>query len=567
MPAKPAVLALIVLFALPQGLPVLSAQSDSHGSSMAVSQNVIASQVGQRVMADGGNAIDGAVATAFALAVVHPAAGNIGGGGFIVYRAPNGKATTIDFRECAPMAVTPDLFLDGDGNYSSRLHHDSYRAVGVPGTVAGLWLAHARYGQRPWSELLAPAVALARDGFVLTDGLAAAFTRMRKRFSPHPSTMRIFYRADGTAYAAGDRFRQPELAATLERIMAKGRDGFYRGRTADLLVAQMKRGGGLIDHKDLAGYRAIEREPVTGSYRGRTIISMPPPSSGGITLINMLNMLERYPVERDPVARLHLLAEIMRRGFADRARHLGDPDFNPEGMGKTLVAKEHAAAIVGDLDRHHASKSRIDGYSWAMPEGDQTTHLSTVDSDLGAVSMTYTLEYSYGSGIVVDGAGFLLNNEMGDFNPKEGLTTEKGLIGSRPNLVEPGKRMLSSMTPAIVLDRKGRLSLLCGTPGGRTIINTVFQIISNVVDLRQDAQAAVDLGRLHHQWFPDRIVMEESLARPEVLKALEGFGHEITRRRSMGAAECIQVKWGRGTSYGLNAGVDPRAPDGGAASN
>ncbi len=544
---------------------VLGAVSPAQTSKgMVVAQNVVASQVGADVLSRGGNAVDAAVATAFALAVVHPSAGNLGGGGFMIVRRPDGSVTSFDFREVAPAAATPDMFLDASGNYDPALHHGSYTAVGVPGSVAGLWLAHRRCGKRPWRELVAPAIALARDGFPLTKELARQFQVLRGAFSRHPSSVKVFYRPDGSLYSAGDMFRQPDLARTLERIQSDGAAGFYRGRTADLIVAQMQRGGGLITHEDLAAYRAVERKPLEGVYRGRTIVSMAPPSSGGATLIAMLNMLECFPVEKDPLRRIHLMTEVMRRGYAERARRLGDPDFNDPDMTAPFLDKEFARGLVRDLSMSKASVSRLDGLGWAAPEGENTTHFSVIDGELGAVSMTYTLENSYGSRIVVDGAGFLLNDEMGDFNPALGLTTERGLIGTRPNLVAPGKRMLSSMTPTIVLDSERRPVLLVGSPGGRTIINTVFEIVTNVIDLRLDIGRAVALGRFHHQWFPDRIRMEERLARPEIVRGLEELGHRVDVVKSQGIAACIQVSYRRGRTV-FQAGVDPRYPDAGAA--
>ena len=557
---------IVLLSFLLSSVPPLSATAFAQYRELVVSQDVLASEVGAHVLARNGNAVDAAVATAFALAVTHPAAGNIGGGGFMVIRFAKGRATTFDFRETAPLASTPDMFLDEDGNYSRALHHDSHRAVGVPGTVAGLWDAHRKYGRLPWRELLAPAVALARDGFPVGEALSRSLKGIRSRLERHAASVRTFYKKDGSAYSAyevGDVLRQPELAATLARIQTHGRDGFYRGETADLFVAEMERGGGLISHADLTGYRAVEREPITGTYRGYDIISMPPPSSGGITLINMLNMLERFPKERDPVRRIHLLAEVMRRGYADRARHLGDPDFGDVAAMKKLVQKAHGEKLAASIDLDRASKSVVEGLSWNTPEGDQTTHFSVVDENLNAVSMTYTLEYAYGSGIVVPGAGFLLNNEMGDFNPKAGMTTANGLIGTRPNLVQPGKRMLSSMTPTIVA-RSGRPWLLVGSPGGRTIINTVFQIISNAIDLGLSVDKAVALGRLHHQWFPDRIMIEERLLDDERRRALEELGHVLRPVSRIGAAECIQVGRRRGKTD-LRPGCDPRAPGSGAA--
>lgn len=551
-----ALIALVIVTILAQAAPAQRKQS------MVASQNAVASQIGADVMKRGGNAIDAAIATAFAMAVTHPTAGNIGGGGFMVIRFADGRATTFDFREKAPLAAFPEMFLDEKGEYSYANHHDSHRAVGVPGTVAGLWKAHGLYGSRPWAELVAPAVALARDGFIVTEHLASSLARMKKRFSRYPGSMKSFYRANGDEYGPGDVLRQPDLAATLQRIQEEGRDGFYRGTTADLIVKEMKRGNGLISLEDLARYEAVERPPVRGTYRGWEIIAMGPPSSGGITLINMLNMLETFPVERDPARRVHLLAEIMRRGYADRARNLGDPDFNPPNMGRDLVTKAHGKKRAATIPAYKASKSVIKDFTWRA-ESDETTHFSVVDSDMNAVSLTYTLEFGYGSGIVVQGAGFLLNNEMGDFNPKAGMTTERGHIGSPPNLVAPGKRMLSSMTPTICV-RDGWPRLVVGTPGGRTIINTVFQIISNVIDLRLGVQDAVNMGRVHHQWFPDELRVEESLASEELLGELKKRGHAVRKVGIMGSAQCIQLRDRRG-QWWLEAGVDPRRPDAGAA--
>lgn len=529
--------------------------------SMVVSQNAVASGVGASFLNEGGNAIDAAVATAFAMAVTHPSAGNIGGGGFMVVRMHDGVTTSFDFRECAPLAATADMFLDEKGNYDSKRHHRSHLAVGVPGTVAGLYLAHQRLGTLPWARLLAPAVALARDGFVLTEGLQRSLKASQEHLLPHAGSRRSFFGPDGALHPVGFLLKQPDLAATLLRIQTKGRDGFYLGRTAQLIVQEMNRGGGRITAKDLATYEARERSCVKGMYRGHEIIGMGPPSSGGITVINMLNMLEQFPVERAPADRVHLLAEIMRRGFADRARYLGDLDFNPKGQGMHLLSKKHGKKRASTIDMIWASKSVLDGIEVMPHESEHTTHFSVVDGRGNAVSLTYTLENSYGSGIVVQGGGFLLNDEMGDFNPKAGLTTESGLIGTKPNLLAPKKRMLSSMSPTIVA-RKGHVVLVVGTPGGRTIINTVFQIISNVIDLGLSMQNAVNLGRIHHQWMPDRILMEKAIATQEIVSDLRARGHAVAIRQTMGAAECIQILNRRPIQF--KAGVDRRAPDAGA---
>lgn len=540
-----------------------TAQAIGPGEGGVVAQDGLGAAVGGAILGRGGNAVDAAVATAFALAVTHPAAGNIGGGGFLLLWRPGRGATSFDFREMAPAAAGPNMFLGPDGEYSADLHHESHRSVGVPGTVAGLWAAHARYGRLPWSDLVAPAVALARDGFRLTEWLAADFVNEKKRLLRRPATAAVYFKADGVPYAPGELFRQPDLARALERIAATGRDGFYRGPTADFLVAEMKRGGGLITHQDLAEYRAVERPCVSGSYRQATILSMGPPSSGGLTLLNMLNMLESFPVERDPVRRTHLFAETMRRGFADRARWLGDPDQNDPAPMLRLAAKDHGRERARSIDRERASKSVLENFSWSE-DGDHTTHLSVVDRDLWAVALTYTLEDRYGSAIVAAGTGILLNNEMGDFNARPGLTNEKGLIGSPPNIAAPKKRMLSSMTPTIVLDSSGRPIAVLGSPGGRTIINTVFQLTANLVDLELPIDAAVAAGRCHHQWFPDELRIEErALTAPGFATALERLGHRIVPAKSIGAAECLAIRWDEKGAWTLVPGVDPRAKDGG----
>ena len=456
-----------------------------HG--MVVSQNRIASEVGAEVLREGGNAVDAAVATAFALAVTHPTAGNIGGGGFLVWRPRTGDPLAYDFREKAPASATPDMWLR-DGEYSFELHHLSHRAVGVPGTVAGLRLAWEQQGSLPWERLVRPAVELAEEGFEVTHGLAASLARVLDRMGRYPASVAQFSK-DGVPYEAGEILRQPDLAASLERILENGVAGFYEGRTAELLVAEMEAGDGLITHEDLKAYRAVVRAPIRSTYRGVEIISMPPPSSGGTVLALMLNILEGYDLAENgfgSAQNLHLMAEAMRRAYADRALHLGDPDFNPAIPIARLTSKNYAEELRGTIRDGSASVSSPTSFEWGAESG-ETTHFSVVDRERNAVSLTYTLEFGYGSGIVVPGAGFLLNNEMGDFNGAPGLTDERGLIGTDPNLAEGGKRMLSSMTPTIVT-KDGELFMVTGTPGGRTIINTVMQTILNVVD---------QIGRAH----------------------------------------------------------------------
>lgn len=543
----------------------LAAQKTAGSPGMVVSQSRAASDIGAATLAAGGNAIDAAVATAFALAVLHPSAGNIGGGGFIVYRPAVGESRSIDFREQAPALAREDMFLDADGAYDKVRHHESHLSVGVPGTPAGLWLAHARFGKLPWSDLVAPAVALARDGFVVTDWLAGDLEKQKKRMSRYPASLANFFKDGGEPYRAGEILKFPDLARTLARIRDGGADGFYRGATADLLVDEMRRGGGIISHDDLMTYRAVERPCVVGEYRGHTITSMGPPSSGGTTLIHMLEMLESARPTRDPADRLHLFAEIMRRGFAARAARIGDPDFSPIELTRPLLDPEFARRSMEDFSWTKASKSKIENFSWTT-EGDHTTHLSVIDPDGNAVALTYTLEDAYGSAIVCRGGGFLLNNEMGDFNPRPGITTADGLIGSRPNVVAPKKRMLSSMTPTIVSNASG-VRFVLGTPGGRTIINTVFQLTANLIDLDWTIAKATAFPRIHHQWMPDVLKVEKALADDPSIASLRERGHTIEFVASMGAAEGIAVKRSnRSTApVTLEAGVDPRAPDGGAA--
>ena len=524
---------------------------------MVVSANSLASEIGAATLRRGGNAVDAAVATAFALAVVHPTAGNIGGGGFLVLRPVEGEPVAYDFRETAPAAAHPEMWLV-DGEYSFRKHHMSHAAVGVPGTVAGLHEAWREHGTLSWRSLVRPAIALARGGFVVTHGLAASLARALPRFEPYPASVAQFSDA-GTPLAAGERLRQPELARTLGRIADRGPRGFYEGRTAELIVAEMQRGGGLITLDDLAGYQVRKRQPVQGKYRGVEVISMPPPSSGGVALVQMLNILEGFDMAANGFGSadaMHVTIEAMRRAFADRARHLGDPDFNPHMPLERLTAKAYAAGLREDIHPEAASASATDGFDWPL-ESEETTHFSVVDAERNAVSLTYTLEWGYGSGIVVPGAGFLLNNEMGDFNAAPGLNDRRGLIGTQPNLAAPNKRMLSSMSPTI-LARDGELYMVTGSPGGRTIINTVLGTILNVVDFGMDAQAAVDAGRFHHQWFPDTVYVERNGFSPDTLEILRARGHVIDERERQGRAHVIVVNTEDGV---LEGGVDRRLPD------
>ncbi len=527
---------------------------------MVVSQNEVASRVGADVLADGGNAIDAAVATAFALAVTHPTAGNIGGGGFIVYRPSSGEPVAYDFREVAPARASPTMFMK-DGKYDEDVHHNSYLSVGVPGTVAGLHMAWKEQGKLPWRRLVDPAIALARDGFVVTYGLSRSLEAILPELKRSPAAVAQFSK-NGQPYEPGDVLRQPDLARTLERIAEQGPTGFYEGETALLIEKDMAANGGLITRADLKNYQAKRRAALKGTYRGYEITTMPTISSGGTALIEMLNILEGYDLKSSGFGSadtLHVMAEAMRRAYADRARYLGDPDFVPNMPIDRLISKPYAAELRTTIDPKHASKSSPRSFDWGT-ESDETTQLSVVDRDRNAVSLTYTLEYGYGARAVVAGAGFLLNNEMGDFNAAPGLTTEEGLIGTDPNLAAPGKRMLSSMTPTI-LSKDGKLFMVTGSPGGRTIINTVLQTILNVVDHGMNVQEAIDAPRIHHQWLPDRIVYEKVGFSPDTLRLLEARGHTLVRGSSQGVAEAIIVEEKTNT---LEGGSDRRAPDGGA---
>jgi gamma-glutamyltranspeptidase/glutathione hydrolase len=527
---------------------------------IVVSQSEIASRIGGDVIKDGGTAVDAVVATALALAVTHPTAGNIGGGGFIVFRPASGEPVTYDFREKAPAKASPTMWLE-DGRYSAELHHNSYLAVGVPGTVAGLHLAWKEQGKLPWKRLVEPAVSLARDGFTVSDNLARSLKAVQRTMQKYPASVAAFTKS-GVPYEAGETLKQPDLARTLERIATQGPPGFYEGETASLVEKDMAAHGGLITRADLKSYSAVRRAAVKGTYRGYELISMPPPSSGGVGLVEMLNILEGYNLKAMgfmSAAQIHVMTEAMKRGYADRARFLGDPDFNT-GMPLThLTSKEYAAELRKTINPERASKPSPTTFEWPH-ESDETTHISVVDANRNAVSMTYTLEQVYGVKIVVPGAGFLLNNEMGDFNAAPEMTTEQGLIGTKPNLAEPGKRMLSSMAPTILV-KDGKLFMVTGSPGGRTIINTVLETIVNAVDFGMNAQEAVDAPRFHHQWLPDVINYEKFGFSPDTLKELERRGQTLREGGAQGAAQVIIYDAKEDV---LEGGNDRRAADGAA---
>jgi gamma-glutamyltranspeptidase/glutathione hydrolase len=548
------VLALVAAPALAGSQPVRAR------NGMVVSQHFLASQVGIEVLWDGGGAVDAAVATAFALAVTYPMAGNIGGGGFLLYRPAAGEPAAYDFREKAPARATPTMFLK-DGKYDKELHHESYLSVGVPGTVAGLHMAWKQHGKLSWRRLVEPAIVLARDGFVVTDGLARSLKAALPQMKTHPAAAAQFSR-DGAPYEAGDILKQPDLARTLERIAARGPAGFYEGETARLVEKEMAAHGGLITRDDLRAYEARRRAPLKGTYRGLDLLTMPPVSAGGIALLEMLNLLEGYDLAATgfgSATTVHRTAEAMRRAFADRVLYLGDPDSTPQMPVARLVSKEHAAALRRTIRDDRASVSSPDTFEWPAEAG-QTTHLSVVDQDRNAVALTYTLEDNYGSKIVVPGAGFLLNNEMGDFNAGPGLTDRDGLIGTEPNLAGPGKRMVSSMTPTI-LSRDGKPFLVLGSPGGRKIPNAVLLTILNVVDFGMNVQEAVDAPRFHHQWLPDRILHEKWGLSPDTRALLAARGHTLSDAWPPDSPTGIQAILYDAKEDVLAGAADRRGPD------
>ncbi len=534
-------------------------------NGLVVSAHILSSRVGVAILKKGGNAVDAAIATGFALAVNLPSAGNIGGGGFMVVCRPDGEITTFDFREKAPLTAHREMFLDEKEHYDGAINHRGYLSVAVPGTVAGFFLAHRRFGTLPMSQLIEPAVQIARRGFVVTPKLAADMRDEAAQFRNYPGSAGVFLKPGGEPYVTGEVWRQPELARALSRIQRKGRDGFYKGRTARLIAEEMRAAGGLITQEDLLRYEATERPPVEGTYRGYRIISMGPPSSGGVALIEALNIVEGFDLVGagyGSAKHLHLLAESMRRAFADRARFLGDPDFNPDMPIDRLLSKDYAEELRAGIRTNRASVSDPGRFNNAY-ESEETTHYSVADSLGNAVVVTYTLESPYGSRIAIKGTGFLLNNEMGDFNPVPGETNREGKIGTAPNLIAPEKRMLSSMTPTIVL-KNDRPFLLIGSPGGKTIINTVFQLIVNIVDFKMDISEAIYAGRIHHQWLPNQLKVEPFGFSADTLRLLRDRGHEIRRfktSRSQGRAMGILIDPETKAFLGVS---DPRSPDGAA---
>ena len=543
--------------------PFPPAQAVVAREAMVVAQEKRAAHVGIEVLRKGGNAVDAAVAVGFALAVTHPQAGNLGGGGFMLIRLAEGATRVIDYRETAPRAATRDMFLDERGEYDPRKSRDSGLAVGVPGTVAGLALALEKYGSGKFtlSDLIAPAVALARDGIPVGDELADSLPRAAVRLARYPASAKIFLKDGIAPLAAGDRLVQADLARALETIAREGPRGFYDDAIAQKITESVRGAGGVLDRADLRDYRALERTPLTGSYRGHEIISVPPPSSGGVHLIEMLNVLEGYGLEtlgaRSPSA-LHLMIEAMKRAYAERAEFLGDPD-RVDVPVERLISKSHAAELRKSIDPGHATPaSALRAGGAADHEGDNTTHFSVIDRLGNAVSNTYTLNFNYGLGLVAEGTGILLNNELDDFAAKPGAPNAFGLVGGEANAPGPGKRPLSSMSPTIVV-KDGRPLLVTGSPGGSRIITIVLQVILDVLDFHEDIAQAVGAPRVHDQWLPDVVGAEAGFAE-DTLRGLEALGHTVRAGGTWGSANSILVAPGA-----VTGAADPRTRGGAAA--
>jgi gamma-glutamyltranspeptidase / glutathione hydrolase len=538
----------------PAAADTVHAVPAEHG--MVVAQEKTAARIGMEILKGGGNAVDAAVATGFALAVTYPRAGNIGGGGFmLIHSADRHEDVAIDYRETAPAATTPGIFLGADGKPDNAKSRDSALGIGIPGTPAGLALALEKYGSGRFTlaELIRPAIELARNGVVLADDSADTLPDWHRRLARWPSSAKIFSRPDGNSLREGDTLVQPDLAATLEAIATQGPRGFYEGPVAEKIAKAIGDAGGIMTTDDLGAYRPVIREPVHGTYRGYDIVSMPLPSSGGVVLVESLNILEGFPLrdmKQGSPASLHLLIEAMKRAYADRAHYLGDPAFVSAPVA-TLVTKDYAARQRASIDPEHATPW-ADAVSAAPPrEGSNTTHFSVVDSFGNAVSNTYTLNFSYGVGMVAEGTGVLLNNELDDFTAAPGASNAYGLVGFDANLPGPGKRPLSSMSPTIVL-KEGRPVLVTGSPGGSRIISTVLQVIVDVLDYQMDVAAAVAAPRLHHQWLPDEVRIERGFA-TETLDALAAKGHHIIEPMGQTSANSIAI-----TAAGLLGAPDPR---------
>ncbi len=554
------------LFAQTQGTDVIRYADVRHPvrdrEGMVVSADIAASEIGARVLADGGTAVDAAVAVGFALAVVRPRAGNIGGGGFmLVYSAADGETQAIDYREAAPIGATRGMFLDEQGNVDPQKARFSHQSAGVPGTVAGLHLAHEKYGKLPWKRLLAPSIELARDGFKVRYDLSRTWERSGERLRRDTSSLEYFFKENGDNYVPGDVFVQADLAWSLEQIAEFGSGAFYSGAIAKKIVAEMERGGGLIDAESLAAYKPVVREPVRGTYRGFEIVSMPPSSSGGIHVIQMLNILEHFPVGAygaESADNVHLLVEAAKLAYADRSKHLGDLKFH-DVPAKWLMSKEYAQELAAGIDMQKARPSEEISPGVALKkESVDTTHFSIIDRHGNMVANSYTLNLSFGSGLSVDGAGFLLNNEMDDFVSKPGEPNAYGLVGGVANSIEAAKRPLSSMTPTMVF-KDGDPVLATGSPGGSRIIMSVLQMVVNVIDHEMNIGVASSAPRMHHQWLPDVVQLESGFS-PDTIRELKRRGHTI-RGSSFTIGNVQSVS--RREDYFLGA-ADPRRPGGSA---
>ncbi len=529
---------------------------------MVVSQEAIASQVGVDILEAGGNAIDAAVATGFALAVTLPRAGNLGGGGFmLVYLAEENKTIAIDYREMAPMAANKGMFLDSQGNVDNQKSRFSAQSSGVPGTVAGLIHALDKYGSMSIKEVIKPAIKLASQGFPINHDLSDSLRLRSERLHKHKASKKYFYKANGDNFLAGEILVQQDLSQTLARISEQGRSGFYAGKTANLIVAQMKRTGGLITSKDLANYKVVERQPVCGSYRKKRLCAMPPPSSGGIHLLQMLNILENFDLNKmghNSAAYIHHLVEAMRSAYADRSLYLGDPDFTVVPVNQ-LIDKDYAKTLSQQIDAQKARRSNtvypgLDKWIDSKhSESEETTHFSVWDQQGNIVSNTYTLNFAYGNGIAVEGAGFLLNNEMDDFSAKPGSANGYGLIGGSANAIQPQKRPLSSMTPTILFDENEKPMLATGSPGGSTIITIVLQMILNSLEFNMGIAEATAMPRIHHQWLPDTVSYENGIS-TDTLNNLTSMGHLIAPdHRVLGSTQSIRLN-----NKNLEGSADPR---------
>lgn len=526
-------------------------------TGLAMSSNVLANKIGKKVLDEGGNAIDAAVAVGYALAVVHPAAGNIGGGGFAVIHLANGENITLDFREKAPLKASRNMYLDKNGNVIKEASTIGYLAAGVPGTVAGMSAMLEKYGTKKLSELITPAINLAKNGFIITQRQGETMAEAQKDFAKFASSRKYFLKKDGSAYTEGDLFIQKDLAKTLEMIQKEGPKAFYKGKIADLIAEDMKKNGGIITKEDLAQYNVVWRKPVIGNYRGYEIVSMAPPSSGGTHIIEILNVMENADINKlgfGSSKTIHIMAEAMRQAYADRSVFMGDPDFVKVPVDK-LIDKAYAKKIYQNILPNKATpSSKINPGLGQIHEGQNTTHYSIADKYGNAVSVTYTINASYGSAAAVDGAGFLLNDEMDDFSIKPGTPNLYGLVGGDANAIEPNKRPLSSMSPTIIL-KDGKLFMVVGSPGGSRIITTVLQVISNVIDHKMNIAEAIDAPRFHMQWLPDEIRIEKYGMSEDVKDNLKKMGYKIVTKPVMGDVNAILVDSKARIMYGSG---DPR---------